>query len=194
MFIRSRNDQDITYVNTHSKHAATNFSFAFSNLFRHIYPTHRPLVILCIGTDRVTGDALGPMIGYKLDQYHFPIFRDLRIYGTLQNPVHAMNLEDTLDEIYYHHHDPFIIAIDASLGRHESIGYLTLGVGSLKPGLGVNKELPEVGDMFITGIVNLNLGVSHTSIQNTRLGLVMQMADVAFDGLVDSLGRMELLI
>ena len=31
---------------------------------------------------------------------------------------------------------------------------MTLGSGPLKPGLGVKKKLPEVGDLHITGIVN----------------------------------------
>lgn len=28
----------------------------------------QPLVFLCIGSDRATGDSLGPIIGYKLKQ------------------------------------------------------------------------------------------------------------------------------
>ena len=40
--------------------------------------------------------------------------------------------------------NPFIIAIDASLGKEDHIGMMTLGSGPLKPGLGVKKKLPEV--------------------------------------------------
>ena len=30
---------------------------------------HLPVHFLCIGSDRVTGDCLGPLIGYKLSHY-----------------------------------------------------------------------------------------------------------------------------
>lgn len=193
MFIKTKNNQDITYVNTNGASAEDHFSIAFYNAFRHIYSTSRPIIILCIGTDRVTGDSLGPMIGYKLKQYTHTIYREVKIYGTLESPVHAINLEETIHEIHQNYKDPFIIAIDASLGRMDSIGYLTIGTGSLKPGLGVNKELPEVGDMFITGIVNLNLGTENVTIHNTRLGLIMKMADVAYSGIVSGLRRVELI-
>jgi putative sporulation protein YyaC len=70
--------------------------------------------------------------------------------------VHAKNLRDTIQTIYETHEDAFIIAIDASLGRSDHIGFITIGEGPLKPGAGVDKNLPEVGDVFITGIVNFS--------------------------------------
>ena len=50
----------------------------------------KKLVFLCIGTDRSTGDSLGPLIGYKLKQERR---RGTLVFGTLDRPVHAMNLE-----------------------------------------------------------------------------------------------------
>ncbi|MEC3859636.1 spore protease YyaC, partial [Bacillus sp. WOD8 KX774193] len=75
------------------------------------------------------------------------------IYGDLMHPVHAGNLQLYIDKINETFVDPFIIAIDASLGREEHIGLITLGEGPLKPGLGVKKKLPEVGAVHLTGIV-----------------------------------------
>jgi putative sporulation protein YyaC len=75
------------------------------------------------------------------------------------------------------HDNAFIIAIDASLGTSDHIGYITLGEGPLKPGAGVDKELPEVGDLFITGIVNFSGMLDHMLLQTTRLNVVMSMAD-----------------
>ena len=77
----------------------------------------------------------------------------------------------------------FIIAIDASLGREEHIGLITLGEGPLKPGLGVKKKLPEVGAVHITGIVNSSSNSNHSILQTTRLYLIIQLADVIFNAL-----------
>jgi putative sporulation protein YyaC len=136
------------------------------------------LVIVCIGTDRSTGDALGPLVGTfltrSLHRYkHHPV----TVYGTLDEPVHAVNLKDTLQLIYSRHHNPFILAIDACLGKLSSVGTITVSKGPLKPGAGVNKELPEVGDMHITGIVNVGGFMEYFVLQNTRLSLVMSMAE-----------------
>lgn len=134
----------------------------------------RKIVVLCIGSDRSTGDSLGPLIGYKLEKYHMT---DVSIYGTLQSPVHAANLAEKLDEIYSQHDNPFILAIDASLGTRDHIGYVTLSNGPLRPGLGVNKDLPDVGDIHITGIVNFSGMMESLLLQTTRLSQVMRLAD-----------------
>ena len=51
-------------------------------------------------------------------------------------------------------------------------------MGPSKPGAAMNKKLPAVGDLHIHGIVNLNGFMEFFVLQNTRLSLVMKMADV----------------
>ena len=97
----------------------------------------RPLVIVAIGTDRSTGDSLGPLVGTKLQQMNM----ETNVFGTLEQPVHAVNLEETLESICSQYSNPLVIAVDACLGRTESVGYITLARGTLQPGAGVNKKL-----------------------------------------------------
>lgn len=89
------------------------------------------IVFLCIGTDRVTGDCLGPYIGAQLSSHTFPM---IHVYGTLSDPVHALNLTDTLQEIQNRHPGCLIIAIDSSLGQKKHLGYVTISNGALYPG------------------------------------------------------------
>src|SRR5690606_9790586 len=110
------------------------------------------IIILCIGSDRSTGDCLGPLVGYKLRLIKY---KGVSVYGTLDEPVHAKNLEEKIGYIYKHYEKPFIIAVDASLGDVNSIGCITISTGPLKPGAGVYKNLPSIGDMHITGTVNM---------------------------------------
>lgn len=142
----------------------------------------KPVVIVCIGTDRSTGDSLGPIIGTTIKKQlsHFNVF------GTLKDPVHAVNLEDTLTHIKNEFHNPFIIAIDACLGKIKSVGHIQVGKGSIKPGAGVNKVLPAVGNMHITGIVNVSGFMEYFVLQNTRLHLVMDMAHVISEGIIEA--------
>jgi putative sporulation protein YyaC len=137
------------------------------------------IVLLCIGTDRSTGDALGPLTGARLQSLH----KSYPIFGTLDDPVHATNLCGKLDLIHQQLPQSFIIAIDACLGKLDNVGSVTIGRGSLKPGAAVNKELPAVGDAYITGIVNVSGFMEHMVLQSTRLSLVMKMADTIAYGI-----------
>jgi putative sporulation protein YyaC len=167
-------EQKIYYYNPKEKCSIYDFCKTLANLIRKKKKNKQELVLLCIGSDRATGDCLGPIIGYKLSKLNNPF---LTIYGTLEQPVHAKNLTDTIQKIKHIHKDSLIIAIDASLGTTNHLGYITLGEGSLNPGIGVDKELPSVGDIFITGIVNISGMLNHMLLQTTRLDVVMKLAD-----------------
>ncbi|WP_110928049.1 spore protease YyaC [Bacillus massiliglaciei] len=141
----------------------------------------RPIVIVCIGTDRSTGDSLGPLVGTLLKEKDpIPSFF---VYGTLDDPIHAVNLEEKLAQIKTMHGDPFIVGVDACLGKLKSVGVVQIGDGPVKPGAGVNKELPDVGDAHITGIVNVCGFMEFMVLQNTRLSLVMKMAKTISEGI-----------
>lgn len=142
-------------------------------------PGH-PLRLLCIGTDRSTGDSLGPLIGRALGRLDLP---GVRVYGTLDEPVHASNLAATLEAIRQEGEPGVTVAIDACLGKLENVGSIAAGLGSLRPGAGVNKNLPEVGDVYITGTVNVGGFMEYFVLQNTRLSLVMRMAETIVEGL-----------
>lgn len=157
-------------------------------LLSRLLPEPRDLVLLCIGTDRCTGDALGPLIGSQLVGLGL---RAAHVYGTLEKPVHATNLEETLVGIRHRHQDPLIIAIDACLGRLDSVGNVMIGAGPLKPGAGVNKQLPAVGDVYITGIVNVGGFMDYFVLQNTRLYLITRLAKVISEGLVGGLSNLS---
>ena len=121
----------------------------------------------------VTGDSLGPMVGSALRERYQ---KSIPLFGTLEMPVHALNLDETLAEIRDVWNGHPLIAVDASFGTKEHLGYITAGKGSLCPGAGVDKELCAVGDFFVTGIVASFTPFSHLVLQSTRLSAVMPLA------------------
>lgn len=138
-------------------------------------PVRRPVLFFCIGTDRSTGDALGPLIGTGLVSLGL---NTSHVWGTLDFPVHAANLHSAIDEAYSAFQNPYVIAADACLGRLENVGMVTVSRGPLRPGTGVSKTLPPVGDIHVTGIVNVGGYMEYLVLQNTRLSVVMKMAEV----------------
>ena len=119
-------------------------------------------------------ESLGPLVGHKLRKCRL---KKAAVIGTLDKPVHAMNLEVYAAYIRTHFPDHVIVAIDASVGSPDHVGFATLGKGALQPGLGVSKELMEVGDISITGIVGGPGSHDPVMLQSVRLSMVMKMAD-----------------
>lgn len=145
-----------------------------TNYLREIVPENNSTyVVTCIGTDRSTGDSLGPLTGSLLSMRHL---ENLHVYGTLHDPLHALNLQQCIDMINKKYRNPFIIAIDAALGTVSSIGTIHCGNGPLKPGSALKKELPEIGHAHICATVNINSELNYLVLQNTRLSLVYDMA------------------
>ncbi len=175
----TKTKKNIYYFNSKDLSSIYEFCQTFTNLIKKNTKHNQPIVLLCIGSDRATGDCLGPIIGYKLSKLSYP---NLFVYGTLDQPVHAKNLDETLDKINQNHSDCLIIAIDASLGTTKHVGFITVGEGSIQPGIGVDKDLPAVGDIFITGIVNISGVLNHMLLQTTRLDVVMKLADYICTG------------
>lgn len=120
------------------------------------------------------------MVGYKLTKFHK---NNLIVFGTLQEPVHAKNLCNTMDIIKTKYENPFIIAIDACLGSTKTVGNIVIQNTPLSPGSAMNKSLPTVGDLSITGIVNVSGPFDFMVLQSTRLYSVLKLADIISRGI-----------
>ena len=166
----------IYYIDSRKPEAEELLSLRLSQLLAR-YPL--PPVYLCIGSDRVTGDSLGPFVGTLLlkNQPALPVL------GTLTDPVHALNLAAVL-EMLATDDCGFYVAVDASLGDAHHIGCITLSPGAMQPGLGVRKDLPLVGHVSVTGIVGTLSDSGDALLQGTRLSLVMTLADSITQGLL----------
>ncbi len=181
-----KNLSSVYYINAKKYTAVPELGYRLQELISQHPATDLPPVVLCIGTDRVTGDSLGPLVGTFLHAYGSD--RYLSIYGTLDFPVHALNLEDACRQIKKKHPRNLIIAVDASLGTKKHLGYISLGQGSLKPGAGVQKKLSSIGDIYITGIINTAIPEAQMALQNTRLSSVTSLACCIAQGILYACG------
>lgn len=133
--------------------------------------TYRKKVLFtCIGSDRATGDCLGPLVGTNLKRLGYTVI------GTLDEPLHAQNLVKNLERAMAINNPDIVVAIDACLGKHDEIGKISLSDSPLSPGAALNKSLPTVGDISILGIVNMGGFLELQVLQCTRLHTVMKLA------------------
>lgn len=161
-------------------------------LLRELMSGFSELCILCIGSDRATGDSLGPIVGRKLREILPPNVS--KVYGDLKAPVHAANILTALEQIYTENFNPLIIAVDAALSKLPChVGRLNIGPGPLKPGTSVGKDLPAVGHIYITGIVNWTpKSEALSALQSTRLGSVFDMAEIIAIGIARAVTGMDI--
>lgn len=140
----------------------------------------KDVFFLCVGTDRISGDSFAPFVGNYLKELGYE-----NVLGTIDEPVHALNLDENISKIPS---GKTIIAIDASLGKEENIGKLVFNTGKLHAGRGVGKILTPVGDYNIHGVVNRNYGgvskeMTTTLLSNTRLSIVLKLARQCSDAI-----------
>ncbi|MGG4488151.1 spore protease YyaC [Metabacillus idriensis] len=144
-------------------------------IFQQAAQENQEIVFLCIGSDRYVGDSLGPLVGTMLSENEIPF----RIYGTLEEPVHAFNLKGILKEIQKPFKKPLIISIDACLGTQDQVGSFLFNKGPLAPGKALEKMLPEVGDYHFKAIVNyIDPLPASQFLNDTRLFTVMNLAKI----------------
>ncbi len=130
------------------------------------------ITFFCIGTDRSTGDSFGPLVGSRISELGY------NVIGTMDNTAHGANLHERMREIPKGH---AIIAVDACLGRPESVGDIRFESGPVRPGAGVGKNLPSIGNYRLIGIVNVGGFMEYFVLQNTRLSFVLQMVQQAVE-------------
>lgn len=170
-------------VNPNAKDA--NFDELVDKLSEYM---NKDSVIVCIGTDKCIGDCLGPLVGTILQDNDFP----LKVYGTIDNPIHALNIHDKLEAIYEIHEKKNVIGIDACLGKEENIEKLSIRDYGISPGRGVGKDLPEVGECSLVGIVDSSENSDFFFSRSIRLATIMQMAKRASEILFEAYDRSNL--
>lgn len=141
--------------------------------------------VICIGTDKVIGDCLGPLVGTKL----LSKCPSLSVHGTLEEPIHAGNLASFLSSFSKINSNSAVIAVDASVGNLDSVGMVTLSSRPLFPGKSGHKNLPSIGNISITGIVLPEGPDCEMSLSCTRLFFIDAMAEFISDALSKTLSQ-----
>lgn len=139
----------------------------------------KDVVFTFIGTDANVGDSLAPMCGSLLHGRHKNVF----FYGNLNRPITAKEVPFVAEFLKRAHPDSAIIVVDAAVGKKEDVGTVKVISRGIKPGLGVNKNLPPVGDVSVIGVISEknNLGLSFLGCE--RVSKVYSMSKVIASGI-----------
>ena len=140
-----------------------------------------PPVIVCVGSDLVIGDSLGPITGSMLRYKTQGL--NVFIYGTLASPVTAKEIKYIRTLLQNSHPNSQIVTVDAAVGEEGDIGLVKLTDSPLKPGAGAQKKLGSIGDVSALGIVAEKSLGNYGLFNTTRLNLVYTMSEIISDSL-----------
>ncbi|MCP8967482.1 spore protease YyaC [Ectobacillus ponti] len=143
-------------------------------------PEHlQSLTVLCIGSNRVNGDSLGPFVGTLL-QGLYP--ERLTVVGSLREPVDALNLKETLQRLAVPA-DGLLLAVDSIAGTEQYLHQIMVRPGALQPGSGIGTVLPAAGDVSLMGVVMEESENVMRSLSYTSLHVIYEMARAIAGGI-----------
>lgn len=126
-----------------------------------LFAKYQEILVVCIGTNEIIGDSLGPLVGTILQKKGFK-----NVWGTLAEPIGATKVKQYALRLPKDN-GTFVIGVDA-LNTHDDsdLGYLCVKHAPIKPASAIKQikdELPLIGNIAV-GMV-----VTHTKENESNL-------------------------
>lgn len=118
-----------------------------NNLKRKINFKEKEILFVCIGTNKVLADSIGPLVGSYLKTK----IEKNKVLGDMNN-----NICSKKDLICYYPklRNKFIIAVDSAISKQRLEGEIFISNSPIIMGLGVNKNKGAIGNVSIKAVVS----------------------------------------
>ena len=160
------------------------FKYALFNLKRQ--RKFNKITFLCVGTDRIIGDSLGPFVGSKLEiLFAENNYYNINVFGTLQKNMTYQNILPVINNLDF---TTGIVVVDAALSKKEEIGNIYVSNNKTTLGKGLSKNNIKIGDISIKTAVAKNFKIPYRnfkSLQKTSLNKIIELSDIVSDGIFE---------
>ena len=96
-----------------------------------------------VGTTKAYLDSCGPKVCSELKR------NNLTVFGTVEDQFHGANIERKINVLNDVYKNKFKIAIDSCISGAKEVNSIILDDEGLKPGAGMDKIFPRVGDFSL---------------------------------------------
>ena len=141
-------------------------------LSKYVENRNTSIVFVFVGSDCNIGDSLAPLSSSFLNLAAGNVF----FYGSLSELITAKEVPFMAKYLKNAHPNSVIVVVDAAIGKKWDIGRVKVQNFGIKPGLGVNKDLPMLGDISIIGVVGEKGAFKSGNVPNIRLSCIYNMA------------------
>ena len=129
-----------------------NFNLELNKIMKKVNDRrYSNLIFICIGTNKIVGDSLGPIIGEILKKNLEQ--KNISVLGDLKNNVNINNIYQNLKNIQTKYSKPYIISIDSALSQTIEPERVYIIKKGLIPGSALKKKSIQIGNISIKGIV-----------------------------------------
>lgn len=148
-----------------------NLAIKIANMY---FQSDSPIVVMCIGSDKIVGDMLGAVVGERLLNKGLS---NIHVYGCLNYPITQKNIQAIHKQIQENHPKSKVLVIDSLLGDVEEVGQVKMS----KSGVYAGAEFGDgtyVGDQSILGIVSPKGINALTFLSSVKIGMIKKMSDI----------------
>ncbi|HOV69284.1 MAG TPA: DUF1256 domain-containing protein, partial [Clostridia bacterium] len=107
--------------------------FVLKKRLRYFLKERAALTVVCPGTDRWTGDCLGPLVGTGLEKKGLS---NIRVFGTLEKPLRKEEVHEAVRKARMR--EGAVIIVDSALGNSEDLYKIYMSDEEIVLGRAVN--------------------------------------------------------
>ena len=151
------------------------------------------IIFLCIGTNKIIGDAFGPVVGSVLKK-NLLTENNVQVLGDLNQCITYDNINKTMDLLSKNCKANFIIVLDSALACKNDIGKVFIQNRGLKYAESLRKNNSIIGNISIKAVVGENTFNSFenfNNLKNVSLNQIYEMCNLVSNGIIDVMNKKE---
>ncbi len=169
------------------------FVWELNNIINVQYNINTTIIFLCIGTNRIIGDAFGPVVGTVLKD-NLPKNNNVQVLGDLKQCITYDNINKNVQLITSNYQANLIIVLDSALSYKNDIGKVFIQNRGLKYAESLEKKNSVIGNISIKAVVGENKFNKLDNFQNLKNVSVKQiynMCSLVSNGIIDVMNKKE---
>lgn len=163
------------------------------NIYQYRNQKFSDVVILCIGTNKLIGDSIGPIVGQKLKEEKMK--EKISVYGDLKQSINFKNAKTVLEKIFKSYQKPFIITIDSALGTERMVSKIVVNKGIIRIGKSLGRSICYPSHITIKGVVGENKNTYDDNIKilnEVEPELIWNLSNIMVEGIKQEINKIRI--
>ncbi len=163
------------------------------NIYQYRNQKFSDVVILCVGTNKLIGDSIGPVVGQKLKEEKMK--EKICVYGDLKESINFKNAKTVIENVFKTYQKPFIITIDSALGTQTMISKIVVNKGIIRIGKSLGRSICYPSHITIKGVVGENKNTYEDNIKilnEVEPELIWNLSDIMVDGIKQGINKIRI--
>lgn len=151
------------------------------------------MYFVCIGTNRIIGDAFGPVVGSVLKKSLIEK-SNVHILGDLDKCITYENINEVFNRSSLNSETNLVIVLDSALSNKDDIGKVFIQNRGLKYAESLKKENSVIGNISIKAVVGENTSNSaenFNNLKNVSLKQIHHMCNLVSNGIIEVMNKKE---